>query len=145
MLGGERPFATLPAGYSVSETSVVRSDPLVPRLDRAVRFTLAGPDFANAVTFYLHADEAAARASYSDITALRRVRPDPVEGLDFPAKAIAYASPDRQQGSTSIYLLAGQVLIEATSTLAVTTPGGQFAHAYELAAAARDHLLAVTR
>lgn len=144
LVGGSDPLSGLSALYAVDTTEIVRSDPVMQRLDRGVRYTLKGPDRTNVVTFYIFKSAEDARNDMSAVAGLA-FRPETVDGLGYPARQVVEQSADKEIGTTRVLVLVGQTVIESTSTLGLGNPGGSFEHAREVATAAIAYLEASAR
>jgi hypothetical protein len=150
LLGGGEPLPGLPpAKYRVDETTPLSAAdvPAMPKMVRGLRFTIAGPDKENSVSFYIHANSADARADFykaigGPVPATR------IDSLGYVARAIntgAGAAESDRTGTTRIYVVAGQTVIETSSTLAGVDPQGSLANALELASVAVNFINTVIR
>lgn len=135
LVGGSEPLAGLSPLYAIDTTEIIRSDPVMQRLDRGVRFTLRGPDRTNVVTFYIFKSAEDARNDMSAVAGLA-FRPEVIDGLGYPARQVVEQSANKEIGTTRLLVLVGQTVIESTSTLGLGNPGGSFEHAREVAIAA---------
>lgn len=140
IIGGQ---PAMPAGYAIETTELIRSETLMPNLDRGIRYTLKGPDRTNVVTYYLFDSPEDARSNMGNVLA-EAVRAESLS-LGYPARVIQELSPDGQVGSTRVLVLMGQAVVESISTLGVSSPGGNQAHAIETAQAAITYFQAVAQ
>ena len=131
LLGGLEPLPGLPPAYAVDTTEILRTDPAMPKLDRAVRYTLKGPDHTNTVTFYLHKTAVDAQEDFGMALA-GATQSEQVEGFGYTARVLNFGSADRQLGTTRILVLTGQAVIESVSSVAAQSPFGDFRHAAEI-------------
>lgn len=144
LVGGNDPLSGLSPLYAIDTTEIVRSDAIMQRLDRGVRFTLKGPDRTNVVTFYVFKSAEDARNDMSAVAGLA-FRPETVDGLGYPTRQVVEQSSDKEIGTTRVLVLVGQTVIESTSTLGLANPGGSFEHAKEVAIAAIAYLEAAAQ
>jgi hypothetical protein len=142
LLGESVPLPGLPPAFSVNTTELLSSAPNMPKLASGLRYTIDGPDLENSVTYYLHANAEDAFEDFGTVLA-GPFPPQRLDGLGYQARIISSGSPAGDVGTTRIYILAGQTIIECVSSVAQETPTGDIANVTELARVAVAHLVAV--
>lgn len=146
LLGSREPLPGLPpAKYALEATEFATAAPGMPKSARGVRYIIDGPDLENSVTYWLYASAADAHADWATLLEGHDFPPERLDGLGggYPGRVFNNLSPARDVGTTRVYVLAGQTIIEVVSSVAQQSPFGNVENATELTQIALAHLLAV--